>query len=75
MGLPLEVQLLRLCTGLIPELETKIPHVAKKKKKKKGSGTQEKEDVFRNWELGTHRVGQTVLQRLGERLDSGGDEL
>ena len=33
--------------GLIPELETKISHV---EKKKKGSGTQEEEDVFK--ELG-----------------------
>ena len=38
----------RLCTGLIPELETKISHVAKKKKKKVWE--KEKEDVFK--ELG-----------------------
>ena len=37
----------RLCTGLIPELETKISHVAKKKKK---VWEKEKEDVFK--ELG-----------------------
>lgn len=52
----------RLCTGLIPELETKISHVAKKKKKR--FGRKKSRMCSRNWELGTHSVGQSVQQRL-----------
>lgn len=55
--------MLRLCTGLIPELETKIPYVAKKKKKKV-RGPKKRRMCSRNWELGAHRVGQSVQQRL-----------
>ena len=55
--------MLRLCTGLIPELETKIPHVAKKKTQKV-QGPKKRRMCSRNWELGTHRVGQSILQRL-----------
>lgn len=64
--------MLRLCTGLIPELETKIPYVAKKKKRfgdpRKGGCVQ----GTGSWEhIGWDRV---CSRGWRDRLDSGGDE-
>lgn len=63
----------RLCTGLIPELETKISHVAKKKKK--GLGERKVGCVQGTGSWGHIAWDRVCSRGWRDRVDSGGDEL